>query len=217
MLRHEANEAKYMSMDKEPIPIPKAKIGVNNKLVGNHYSMNVIADEAKDANFYKNLFGYDKLNNVRQNRENLVLKDKFGIGYNDINFDNVNNLKRQINNYENNVVNKEINQKLNGIADKFGEASEARGLFGKTKAFISANKEVSKFKTAPYNAYNTNQNFARQSNSDIASRINKVRMNSNMNQNTNQANQNSGNKPFNANNILNKNFKNNFGKGFNKI
>jgi len=45
VLRHEANEAKYAD-NSFTNPMPRARIGINNRIVGQHNSMKVISDEA---------------------------------------------------------------------------------------------------------------------------------------------------------------------------
>ena len=179
-LRHEANEAKYFNQEFRKtgfLPQPKARVGVNNKLVGNHYSMKVIADEAKDANFYKNLFGYDAFNKARKSRENVVLKDKFGVGYDDINFDNVKQLKRKIDNYERKVIDNEIMQRNMNLVNSFSDLFQSKGLLNKLKAAKNVGKTYKDSLLSPYEGYNTNISKAKPNNAheELVNKILKAR------------------------------------------
>jgi len=156
ILRHEANEAKYAPPRANPLP--RAKIGVDDKLVGNHNSMKVIADEAKDANFYKNLYGSNTLNDVRQNRENLALKKFFGVGYNDINFNNIKPLKSKITNYEKNTIEPEIERNFKNYLSKSNDYYEkSTGFFDRLKKKKEMDQALKRLQFSPYQGYSVNQ------------------------------------------------------------
>jgi len=147
IFRHEANEAKYYNQLKNNQnsvkntvtgePLPMAKVGINGKTLGNHYSMKVISDEAADANFYNNLFGAAKnLKTVRGAIEDPILKDKLGISYNDINHSNRKIINKKISQYEKNVIANDAKQWQNNILNA---SSVSQALNNSKKAYSGWN------------------------------------------------------------------------------
>ena len=143
--RHEANEAKYGNQNIKngheigENPIPLAKVGIDGKLKGQHFSMKVIGDEAADVNFYNNLFGSAKnLKRMRGAVEDKILKDKLGVSYNDINFENKKNINRKIGKYENNVVFPEFMNRVEELP------------------FLPSRQTLMKFHKTPYDSWSVN-------------------------------------------------------------
>lgn len=163
LTRHETNEAKYFDQG----DISLAKVGVNDKLKGMHNTMKVIADEARDVNLYNNLFGKEGaplIYKKRQQAESPVMQSKLGFSYDDINYGNHATIKNKINSYEKNIVQKELDEKNDKMADVMVASMDNNypddNILGRIKNKVDSIKNIrkaTKMMYSPLQAYSINK------------------------------------------------------------